>query len=257
MARIHLFELQDQPWFPTTLGDAGTAYLEALSRLGGIETFLAPPIADALDRAGCDAIVDLCSGAGGPAVAVAELLRAEGRQVGLTLSDRKPNQPALGAQAAAGVTVWPEPVDAAAVPAGLTGLRTLFNAFHHFGDAQALAVLQDAVRAGAPVVIVELSERAAHSVLGSVLIPLFVWLAMPAVRPVRPLWLLLTYLIPILPLTIAWDGFVSHLRTRSPEELEALVARLDAPGWTWEARKVPIKGPTGYTLLLGLPPLRR
>jgi len=254
MARIHLFELQDQSWFPTLLGDGGTAYLTAISRLGGVQDFLAPVVAEALDLSGQEAIIDLCSGAGGPVVDVVELLRKEGREVALTLSDLKPNQTSLTALAKVGVQIHPEPVDASSVPEGLSGLRTLFNAFHHFQDDLALAVLQDAVRSGEPIAIVELSERAAHSVVGSVMIPLFVWLVMLTVRPVRVSWLVLTYLFPILPMTIAWDGFVSHLRTRSPEELDALVAKLDAPGWVWESSHVKVKGPMGYTLLLGLPP---
>jgi len=254
MGRVHLFELQDQSWFPALLGDAGTAYLRALARLAKVHELLTPVVAEALDRSGRNRIVDLCSGAGGPAVSIAESLRNDGRDVALTLSDLRPNQWALDDLAAQGATVHPARVDAASVPSSLVGLRTIFNAFHHFEDAQALAVLRDAVSAGEPIAIVELSERSVASVLGSLLIPLFVLLMMPAVRPVRALWLVLTYLIPVLPLTIAWDGLVSHLRTRSPAELDALVARVDAPGWTWRTERKRGSGGVGYTLLLGLPP---
>ena len=186
MPRIHAFELQDQPWYPATLGDAGTAYLRTLSRLLGAERFLTPPIAGALKEAGVDRIVDLCSGAGGPVTDIARTLREQGQPVAVVLSDLKPNTAALAALAdAPGVTVAPQPVDAAAVPAGMTGLRTLFNAFHHFDDDLALAVLQDAVDAGQPIAIVELSERAPQTVIGAALIPLMVCLVMPMVRPVR------------------------------------------------------------------------
>ena len=59
---------------------------------------------------------------------------------------------------------------------------------------------------------------------------------------------------PFLPLAIAWDGLISHLRTRSPDELRALTARLDAPGWSWTAQRVPVQPGAAYTWLLGLPP---
>lgn len=254
MSRVHLFELQDQPWFPQTLGDAGVGYLRTLSGMLGADAFLAPAVQRALDRSGADHIVDLCAGAGGPTVAIAARLRAEGRAVPVTLTDRLPQAAARGVDGAVGVTAHPEPVDARAVPGHLTGLRTCFNAFHHFGDDDARAVLQDAVDAGQPVGVWELSERTAPSILSAAFIPLLVWLVMPRVRPVRWSWLALTYLLPVLPWSIAWDGLVSHLRTRNPDELRALVASLDAPGWTWEARRVAVKGPAGFTELVGWPP---
>ena len=45
MNRVHLFELEDQPWFPRVFRDAGTAYLEfaarVASRVGELEQQLA------------------------------------------------------------------------------------------------------------------------------------------------------------------------------------------------------------------------
>ncbi len=254
MGRVHLFELQDLDAWPAVLGDAGTAYLRTVEQAAGAPALLAPAVARALELSGRDRIVDLCSGAGGPVVEIVEVLRAEGREVDLVLSDLAPNRAALGRLAAQGVAVHATPVDAAAVPRELVGLRTVFNAFHHFDDAQALRVLRDAVAARQPIAIFELSERAVPTVLGSALIPLAVLFAMPFVRPVRWPWLLFTYLLPVLPLAIAWDGLVSHLRTRSPDELRALVARVDAPGWTFTAERVRGKGPLAYTWLLGVPP---
>jgi hypothetical protein len=248
MARMHVFELADQEWYPRTLANAGTAYLRVIEKAFKAGEILAPPVQAALTASGRDRIVDLGSGSGGPAVDVVATCG-----VPVTLTDRYPDVLALTALASDTVGVHPEPVDAAAVPKSLPGVRTLFNAFHHFEDPQALAVLQDAVRAGEPIVVLEMSERAPQTVLGSALIPLFVFLAMPFVRPVNVLWLLLTYVVPVLPWAIAWDGLVSHLRTRNPQELDALTAQLDAPGWTWKSEKIPVKG-ANITALTGLPP---
>jgi hypothetical protein len=45
--------------------------------------------------------------------------------------------------------------------------------------------------------------------------------------------ILLTYLIPLIPLAVLWDGLVSCLRTRTPQELLALTSRF--PQYEWEA----------------------
>ena len=65
------------------------------------------------------------------------------------------------------------------------------------------------------------------------LMPLFTWLLTPKMRPFRWSRLLLTYLIPIIPLVVLWDGLVSCLRTRTPEELLALTSSF--PRYDWQA----------------------
>ena len=147
----------------------------------------------------------------------------------------------------------PGPVDAKAVPPELTGFRTLFNAFHHFRPADAAAVLRDAVRAGQPIGVFEVMDRTVAGVLPVVLlVPLIVLLATPFVRPFRWDRLVLTYLVPLVPLTCWWDGLVSALRAYTPAELEAL-GREAGPGYMWRAGRVPLSGgsPGRLTYLIG------
>jgi hypothetical protein len=54
----------------------------------------------------------------------------------------------------------------------------------------------------------------------ALLIPLLVFLLTPLVRPVSWVQILFTYLVPILPVLIFWDGLISQLRTYSVQELE-------------------------------------
>jgi hypothetical protein len=66
-------------------------------------------------------------------------------------------------------------------------------------------------------------------------VPLIVLFVTPFVRPLRPGRFLFTYVIPLLPLAIWWDGMVSLLRLYTPPELEALVAHV--PGheaYAWQ-----------------------
>ncbi|MCB9669603.1 MAG: hypothetical protein H6734_09050 [Alphaproteobacteria bacterium] len=248
LPRLHLFELADQPWFPRTLADAGTAYLATLQEKAGLGAVVAPLVERGLALSGATRIVDLCSGGGGPLLAAREHLAAP---VPVVLTDLQPN--VWADRTGPGITVHPEPVDATAVPAELAGLRTVFNALHHFRPEGARAVLRDAQEAGQPILVVELSERGLLPLtVGTLFIPLVVLFVMPLVRPVRPLWLVLTWLLPVLPLTIAWDGWVSHWRTYGPEDLDALVAPLAREGWVWEHGRDPA-GPGHVTWLLGRP----
>lgn len=255
MKRVHLFELADQPWYPRTLADAGTAYLATLQEKAGLADALVPLVQRALDASGAERIVDLCSGGGGPVVSQRRALRtAAGTPPELVLTDLKPSAARLHALATEdGVRAWPEAVDARAVPAELTGLRTVFNALHHLHPEEARQVLASAQAAGQPVLVVEVSERSLLNLtVGAAFIPIFVLLLMPLVRPLRLSWLLLTYVFPVLPFTIQWDGWVSAWRTYSLAEQAQLVAPLEQEGWTWEMGQEPV-GPGRVTWLLGHP----
>ncbi|HEV3329969.1 MAG TPA: hypothetical protein VG096_03240 [Bryobacteraceae bacterium] len=79
----------------------------------------------------------------------------------------------------------------------------------------------------------------------------------PTIRPVSAFQLVSTYLIPILPLLIFWDGLVSHLRTYSAGELIGMTTGIDAPDYRWEAGTIPVPGiPSGLPWLIGTPEVR-
>lgn len=77
--------------------------------------------------------------------------------------------------------------------------------------------------------------------------------AYPAVRPVRWQRLIFTYVIPVVPFAVAFDGVVSCLRTYTPEEL-LRVARVAGPEYDWEAgtEKGDLRRPP-VTYLIGTP----
>ena len=71
----------------------------------------------------------------------------------------------------------------------------------------------------------------------------------PLVRPFRVSRVVLTYLLPLIPVLVAWDGTVSALRAYTPDELLELAR--STPGserYVWEA------GTAGSALYLtGIP----
>lgn len=260
MRRIQLVELEDQPWFPRAWRDAGTAYLELAARLAGHSALLAPALERVLRACGAKRIVDLCSGGGGPVVAITEELARRGDRVEVLLTDFYPNLPAFErARERSGgrIDFSTAPVDATRVPAELTGLRTIWNAFHHFRPESAARILADAADARQPIAVFEIVGREPASILGILFAPILFALALPFLRPFNWTWLPFTYLVPVLPLFVLWDGLVSCLRVYMPADLRALLERLEPrhrDAYAWEIAQVRLgAAPTHATVLVGLP----
>ena len=186
-------------------------------------------------------ILDLCSGGGGPwptlAPALAQALPTDS-PVRIVLSDQYPNVRAFFAvREATGVTVefFPDPIDATRVPVALPGVRTMFNAFHHFSSAQARAVIAGAVAAARPIAIFEASSS---RVSGLLVMPLqipAIFILTPFVRPFRWSRLLFTYVIPLIPLLVLFDGAVSFMRLYGPDELRDIILTVPGhEGFNWE-----------------------
>ena len=255
MGRLHLFELEDQAWFPATIRDLATDYLQFIQERFRIDRAMTPLVRRALDAGGTTRIVDLCSGGSGPLLGLMTDLAAEGRPVHATLTDLFPNIPAFAkiAFASGGLIDYEaESIDARRVPPRLTGLRTIFNGFHHFRPADAQAVLHAAAAARQPIAIFDVSERSLRT-LPVLLTPIFVWLATPFMRPFTWQRFFWTYPVPLVPLTCLWDGAVSQLRAYTVPELRQLCEG-SAP-MRWEAGQVPIaKGGGRLTYLIGFAP---
>jgi len=256
MRRLHLVELEDLERFPSLIRDAGVAYLRFAAERGGQAARMVPTIERALERSGAKSIVDLCSGAGGPVVAIVDALRAQGRDVSVTLTDLHPGQAMkdVAAQNDA-VDCAEESVDATDVPVTRSGLRTLFNAFHHFRPDDGRRVLAAAVRDREPIAVVEVLGRSPIALFGMLFAPLIVLLVLPFLRPFRLGWLPFTYLLPVIPLFVMWDGAVSCLRIYTEAELLELAKGAD-PGdtmeWSVESIDFP-PAPVPGNALVGIP----
>jgi len=80
-----------------------------------------------------------------------------------------------------------------------------------------------------------------------------VFLLLARMRPWRLSWWTLTLLVPILPLSIGWDGLVSHLRSYTREELARLVESMNQ-GYSWESGRIPApRGGIRISYLVGRP----
>lgn len=256
--RIQAFEFMDQPWFPALLRGYVTDVLHAGHRVFRVYQMWLPLIARLMQESGERRLVDLCSGGGGPALAIVDQLRElHGLDANLTLTDLYPNRSALeriNAAETPGVRYLERSVDATNVPEELGGIRTFFAGFHHLPAKAARSVLADAHRERRAICIFELTANSIVALLSYLTVPLLTWLLTPLTRPTTWSRLLLTYLLPVVPLLVTWEGMASHLRTYSVEELRELTAGLESDSYRWEAgylRRFPI--PYRFPYLVGQP----
>src|SRR6516225_4826505 len=132
MRRVQFIEIHDQPWFPAFLRDEVTDDLQVLLNIGKPYADIVPQLREAIEHSGTDRVLDLCSGAGGPWLWLAGALKRSGLRVRVELSDKYPNAKARERirSDSEDLHYHAQSVDAANVPRGLRGFRTLFTSFH-------------------------------------------------------------------------------------------------------------------------------
>ncbi|KAE8453223.1 hypothetical protein EG329_011290 [Mollisiaceae sp. DMI_Dod_QoI] len=156
-----------------------------------------------------------------------------------------------------------EPVDAANAPASLNGnaaegknIFRLYNlAFHHFEDKLAMDILRNTIETADGFGIFELQERTISSFITMVAMGVLMFLITPFYFWRSPGHLFFTYIIPIIPFVLVFDGFISSMRTRTSEEVQALMKECGAScnGWTVKSGQEQHTFPTGcMTWVIGV-----
>jgi hypothetical protein len=217
-------------------------------------------VSELLERHELRHIVDLCSGGGGPVLRARRLLEARpalSDGVRVTLTDLFPNAGAFAAAEAAGngmVSARVAPIDACNVPEDLVGVRTMWNALHHLRPALARRVVEDAARKRQPFIAVEVVERRFATFAMIAGTPIATMALTPLSRRLTPTRLALTYVLPVIPLAVLWDGAMSCMRAYSEQELRALVVGLSDDDYRFRVERRAVRWlPSRLTLLIGEP----
>ena len=252
MRHVHLFEFGDLPWFPQMFHDAETAFLSVLYRMfPSLPRQWAEKISTVLRIGEPTHMLDLCSGTGGAMPSIIEHLTLRGNDVHVTLSDLYPNPKfALTHPRAQWLA---DPVDATHVPPKLGSVRTMFSAFHHFRPEAAKAILKDAFDDRCAICIFESGPGTKLAVAMTIFVPQHVLAMMPFARPFRWEYALYTYLIPVIPLALLWDSFVSNLRIYSPEQMKEMTEDMQSADYKWEFGRIRLFGMGGAPYLIGRP----
>ncbi|KAL2047246.1 hypothetical protein N7G274_001265 [Stereocaulon virgatum] len=157
----------------------------------------------------------------------------------------------------------PTSVDAANAPQDLLSLagtregtnkqtfRLFSLAFHHFPDPLAVAILQDTLATSSGFAILELQGRDFGNIFTVLMLGPLLWLG-------SWYWfwgqwgqLFWTYIVPIVPFVLVFDGIVSCLRTRRDGEVMALIREAvksggcSLDGWRFEMGTALHTWPTG------------
>lgn len=215
MKRRHLFELEDQQWFPTFIRNFGTDFLQFISNKADFYQAVVPIIKKGIEESGSETVIDLASGGGGGWQRLSQHLKPSFPNLKIVLTDYFPNISAFQEMQKRDAVFQYETqsVNALDVPPTLKGFRTQFLSFHHFKEAEALQILQNAVNNKVPIGIFEGQERTIGNLIKNLFSPIFILLSTPFIRPFKLSRILFTYFIPIVPLFVMWDGVVSVLRT--------------------------------------------
>lgn len=258
--RLHLFEFIEQAWLPNSIRKVLSNLLAHQITSTEVYAPIAEKLAEAIAASGKRSVVDLCAGSLSSVGVFRRVAEALEGDLEVRFTDKFPNPSRFAAVAQtmpSALSFSDTPVDALQVPETMHGFRTLFTAFHHFRPEQCAQILGDAVRAGDPIAAFEFTERRpAFIATGTLLCLPIVMASCLTLRPLSRAQLLWCFVVPVVPLMFYWDGFVSALRSYTPEELRALAARADGAGdYAWDIGQV--RGPRArdlrVTYLIGMP----
>lgn len=251
MPRLQLVEIEDLPICPASVRDPATGVLMRGLGFAGWPGAIARRLEPWLTELGWPEIFDCCSGAAGPWPGILRTL-----PVRVTFSDRYPNRQtweSIAAQFPDRVKWVDGPVDARCPPPNFGGVWTFCNSFHHMDRAAARKIVGEAVYRGRPLAIFEALEKRWLSLLMVLYMPIFALLT----GWLNPRAWLFTYLIPLIPLLLLFDGLVSAFRIYGPEDWREILAESDPDGlFEWEVGRLKLGWvPAHFTYVLGRPRL--
>lgn len=263
MNRVQLFEFEDFNWFPEFIRSHMTKLLAKLCQLMRLDFAIATTIKEIYKIHPFSTIVDLGSGSGGVMPDLIKSLRDnDGLDVRLTLTDLHPSKATIEKyENNESVTYLDQSIDARHVETIPAGLKTMINIFHHIPPDDAKQILKSATDSKQAILIYEMRENNIPFIVWLLFLPLglLITIVMSLVltflsRPITLGQLLFTFIIPIIPLSFAWDGQASMPRMYSFKDLESMTDGLNSDEYTWTLGygKNP-KGKKLGTYVLGMP----
>ena len=205
-------------------------------------------IATLLEHSRESRLTDLCAGGGlYDRMLVGKLRKLTGDgAIRCTLTDLYPNRNWARVKELSGgmVDFAAVPLSAERAVAGLPGVHLMFSALHHFSPEEIAGLLRAGAAKGRTLAFFDYSRRELLPELPPVLLsPVLLWCVSFLVFPFSWRRLFFTYLIPVLPLVLLVDGFLSRMRSYTAAELEEIARGAGLPeGYRVVVEVLPVYG---------------
>lgn len=241
-------ELHEHGWFPALWRDQLTDFLSFFNIYSGTYKPSLKRMQEILsDENMPSTYTDLCAGCGLYDWRFAQFLSKRlGRDLRVRLTDLYPSYRQWEEIAVlSGGMVEPSdrPLSAPEAIRRFDGLHVMFSGLHHFSPEELGKMIRSAVETGRTLAFFDYSRRTwllweALMILAS--LP-FMILTAPLVWKFTWKRLFFTWIIPVLPLLLLVDGWISRLRAYRPEELRRILDDVPLPpGWHVEAGHDPV-----------------
>ncbi len=227
---MFLKELEDYPWFPSYLRKMQLEYVGWIS----IHLKLYQPILKLLQHFPSNNWIDLASGSGWPALYLQE---STSPRIHYKLTDLYPDS--VSNEVKKYVEFELESLDLLKFQPQAGKQYSLFNAFHHFTSEQQKEIIKKMKVAKASCIITEVLEPTLLcfiqvTLAAFIIQPLTAW----AIKPFSFLRIITTYILPIQLITVAWDGWLSVLKSKTIKQYKELVSGLTDHQYTIEVKAI-------------------
>lgn len=232
LKRKYLFEFEDFNWYPADFRNVQTDFLQFIMQRFDVFSGIYSKLFEVVKATQIYHFTDLCSGGGGAVLQLRKHYKATfDKPFKAVLTDLYPNKKAfqgLSAKSNGEISYKDEPVDVREDLQYLTGIWTVFNAFHHLSPLHAVRLLEQAVKYKRPIAIMEPLDKNIFMIfLQSFFLIIGLFFFIPFAKSSNFKVLLFTYLLPLIPITIIWDGWVSVLKVYSPTILLKMATLVD------------------------------
>lgn len=248
MKRWNCREFHETKFCPAVLRDGLTDFLSFFVLYSHIYDPVVKRIATLLERSRESRLTDLCAGGGlYDRMLVGKLRKLTGDgAIRCTLTDLYPNRNWAQVKELSGgmVDFAAVPLSAERAVAGLPGVHLMFSALHHFSPEEIAGLLRAGAAKGRTLAFFDYSRRELLPELPPVLLsPVLLWCVSFLVFPFSWRRLFFTYLIPVLPLVLLVDGFLSRMRSYTAAELEEIARGAGLPeGYRVVVEVLPVYG---------------
>lgn len=234
MKRWNCREFHETKFCPAVLRDGLTDFLGFFVLYSHIYDPAFERIARLLLHSHEPRLTDLCAGGGiYDRMLVEKLRKSVGDEaIRCTLTDLYPNRNWARVKELSGnmVDFVASPLSAERAVAELPGVHLMFSALHHFSPEEITGLLRAGAAKRRTLAFFDYSRRELLSELLPVLLsPLLLWCVSVLVFPFSWKRLFFTYLIPVLPLLLLVDGFLSRMRSYTAAELEKIAHDANLP----------------------------